>query len=173
MQENASASSLPPEPCPRYAPETALPTHAYLPGRTARPPEPEGGHADHSHADPIGSPAFLRDFRFGIDLFNHGFYWEAHEAWEAQWLPLTPGDETREQLQGLIQAAAALLKLRLESPAPARTIWIRGRARLVKVAASAPDGVVLAVPLHDVIAELDRAVASERLPDPPPRITMR
>ncbi|TGQ49534.1 DUF309 domain-containing protein, partial [Mesorhizobium sp. M1C.F.Ca.ET.210.01.1.1] len=24
-------------------------------------------------------------FRWGIDLFNHGYYWEAHEAWEPLW----------------------------------------------------------------------------------------
>lgn len=174
MQDDASPSPLPQAPLPRYAPETPLPKRAYLPGRTARPPEPEGHHHDaHSLGDPIGSPAFLRGFRFGIDLFNHGYYWEAHEAWEAQWLPLPPGDDTREQLQGLIQASAALLKLRLDSPAPAKTIWVRGRARLAKVAVTAPDGVVLDVPLLEVIAQLDHAVAAERLPDPPPRITLR
>ncbi|MET2831203.1 DUF309 domain-containing protein [Mesorhizobium shangrilense] len=24
-------------------------------------------------------------FRWGSDLFNHGYYWEAHEAWEPLW----------------------------------------------------------------------------------------
>jgi hypothetical protein len=30
---------------------------------------------------PLGSDVFL----WGLDLFNHGYYWEAHEAWEGLW----------------------------------------------------------------------------------------
>ncbi len=26
-----------------------------------------------------------RDYLRGIDLFNHGYYWEAHEVWEGLW----------------------------------------------------------------------------------------
>ncbi|MER9856292.1 DUF309 domain-containing protein [Mesorhizobium sp. M0098] len=33
-------------------------------------------------AEALGSDVF----RWGIDLFNHGYYyWEAHEAWEPLW----------------------------------------------------------------------------------------
>lgn len=160
-----------PELAPRYAPEISLPEVAYLPGRTPRPLEADPAHE--RHPDPLGSPTFVRHFRYGIDLFNHGFFWECHEAWEALWLPLTPGDPIREQLQGLIQAAAALLKLQLDSPGPATSIWERGRARLAAVALEAPEGISLAVPLPMVIQAMDRAVASGRFPAIPPRIILR
>jgi len=41
----------------------------------------------------------------GVDLFNRGLYWEAHEAWEELWLTLE--DEPKLFVQGLIQVAAA------------------------------------------------------------------
>jgi predicted metal-dependent hydrolase len=41
----------------------------------------------------------------GVELFNAGRFWEAHEAWEELWLKES-GDE-KQFLQGLIQLAAA------------------------------------------------------------------
>jgi len=46
--------------------------------------------------------------RRAVELFNAGSYWEAHEALEAIWRAVDDEDEAR-ALQGLIQAAAALL----------------------------------------------------------------
>ena len=45
------------------------------------------------------------------DLFNSGEYWLAHEALETVWRSIISADEKR-VLQGLIQAAAALLHRR-------------------------------------------------------------
>ena len=47
-----------------------------------------------------------RLFRAGIDLFNQGRFFAAHEAWEEIWRSTTP--EPRDLFQGLIQVAAAL-----------------------------------------------------------------
>ena len=50
------------------------------------------------------------DYLYGCDLYNHAYWWEAHEAWEGLW-QLT--DKTGIQgrfLQGLIQASACHLK---------------------------------------------------------------
>ena len=41
----------------------------------------------------------------GVELFNRGAFWEAHEAWEELWL--RAGPDIRLFLQGLIQLAAA------------------------------------------------------------------
>ena len=46
----------------------------------------------------------------GVDLFNRGAFYEAHEAWEEVWRSTTP--EPRSFLQGLIQVAAALHMVR-------------------------------------------------------------
>jgi predicted metal-dependent hydrolase len=44
----------------------------------------------------------------GIELFNSGLYWEAHEAWEGDWVPIRKGPESG-FYKGLIQVAAGCL----------------------------------------------------------------
>ena len=44
----------------------------------------------------------------GIELFNSGLYWEAHEAWEEAWTPDRRGPD-RGFYKGLIQVAAGCL----------------------------------------------------------------
>jgi predicted metal-dependent hydrolase len=67
--------------------------------------------------------------RRGIQLFNQGLFFEAHEAWEEIWRSTTP--EPRDLFQGLIQVAAALhqfLDLK-RNEAPRRTL-AKARRRL-------------------------------------------
>ncbi|MER8672157.1 DUF309 domain-containing protein [Mesorhizobium sp. M1156] len=47
-----------------------------------------------------------------IDLINHGYYWEAHEAWEPLWHAAKQSPQHRLFLQGLILLAAAGVKIR-------------------------------------------------------------
>ena len=54
---------------------------------------------------PIDRPACARQ---AVLLFNGGQYWDAHEALERIWRSV-PDEEEAKVLQGLIQAAAALL----------------------------------------------------------------
>jgi uncharacterized protein len=49
-------------------------------------------------------------FREGLNFFNAGRYFDAHEAWEDVWRSTEPGP-LRCFYQGLIQAAVALLHL--------------------------------------------------------------
>ncbi|ANT54292.1 hypothetical protein A6B35_29950 (plasmid) [Mesorhizobium amorphae CCNWGS0123] len=51
-------------------------------------------------------------FRWGIDLFNHGYYWEAHEAWEPLWHAAKCSAQHRLFFKGLILLAAAGVKIR-------------------------------------------------------------
>ena len=44
----------------------------------------------------------------GIELFNSGRYWDAHEAWEHEWTPERRGPESG-FYKGLIQIAAGCL----------------------------------------------------------------
>jgi predicted metal-dependent hydrolase len=44
----------------------------------------------------------------GVDLFNRGLYWEAHEAWEQAWMPDRRGTDSG-FYKGLIQVAAGCL----------------------------------------------------------------
>ncbi len=44
----------------------------------------------------------------GIELFNEGHYWEAHEAWEEAWMPDRHGPDSG-FYKGLIQVTAGCL----------------------------------------------------------------
>jgi hypothetical protein len=56
------------------------------------------------------------EYRYGIDLFNHGFYWEAHEAWESLWHAAGRRGPIGLWLKALIKLAAAAVKLREGNP---------------------------------------------------------
>ena len=48
----------------------------------------------------------------GVALFNAGYYWEAHEAWEGLWHAHGRRGPTADVLKGLIKLAAAGVKVR-------------------------------------------------------------
>jgi hypothetical protein len=91
----------------RYAPALPLPPVAFLPGRTPRP-----ARAEFALDAALLAPERWRDnviWLHGVDLYNHGFAWECHEAWEHLWR--ASGDpRQRSFLQALIQCAASALK---------------------------------------------------------------
>ena len=79
---------------PRYT-QRPFPSYRYLPYQSgATLPHPHNDPAGHSyHAEEEYLPPFTpEDWRscelylYGIDLFNHGYWWEAHEALEDVWL---------------------------------------------------------------------------------------
>lgn len=100
---------------PRYT-QRPLPSYRYVPTQNPHPViDPKG----HSYQKKEEKPDFLPPdlwmqnefYLYGIDLFNGGFWWEAHEAWETVWMTTPKTDLTGQFLQGLIQFSAALLKL--------------------------------------------------------------
>jgi uncharacterized protein len=48
----------------------------------------------------------------GFELFNEGYYWEAHEQWEAVWIAVGRSGVAGSLLKGLIKLAAAGVKIR-------------------------------------------------------------
>jgi predicted metal-dependent hydrolase len=50
-----------------------------------------------------------QEFRRGVELFNEGKYWDAHEVWELVWRQRE--EDGRIFLQGIIQAAAAYYRV--------------------------------------------------------------
>ena len=107
-------------PPPRLVPDRALPPYAYLPGRTPHPTRDPDGHSYGSKPDTAAPPdpenwRSCDDYLYGIDLFNHGFFWEAHEAWEALWVACGREGTTAIYLQALINLAATGFKARREN----------------------------------------------------------
>ena len=56
------------------------------------------------------------EFRWGVDLFNFGYYWEAHEAWEALWQTTREAPEQRAFLHALILLLPLALSCGKERP---------------------------------------------------------
>jgi hypothetical protein len=77
---------------------------------------------------------------WGVDLYNHGYLWEAHEAWESLWHVAKADRDQADCLQGLIQCAAACLKIPMEQPAGLARLTELGTAKLERVARAQPDG---------------------------------
>ena len=99
---------------PRWLPEKSFPPYAYLPGRQPHPVRDPAGHSYHVEPMPVAAEASLGSdvFLWGLDLFNHGYYWEAHEAWEGLWQVADRGGPSRMLFKGLILLSAAGVKIR-------------------------------------------------------------
>jgi uncharacterized protein len=61
----------------------------------------------------------------GIELFNEGRYWDAHEAWEEAWMPDRHGPD-RGFYKGLIQIAAGNFHYQRRNRRGARNKWRSG-----------------------------------------------
>jgi hypothetical protein len=110
-----------PRPIPRLVPEQAFPPYAYVPGLFPHPVSDPRGHSfgvKPVRRDPLDSDHWrlCRPYLYGVDLFNHGYYWEAHEVWEGLWHACGRSGQTGRFLKGLIKLAAAGVKVRQGIP---------------------------------------------------------
>jgi hypothetical protein len=111
----------------RFLPDEPFPVYAYTPG--SGDPHPVRDPRGHSYgvdrpAPPAPDPRRWResrDYLRGVDLFNAGYYWEAHEMWEGLWNACGREGDTALLLRALIALAASALKQRAGSEAGART----------------------------------------------------
>lgn len=151
----------------RYC-DVPLPHWRYVPGSGPHPrhragphvpplPEPEQGSAAFDAGAWRQSIAYL----YAIDLFNHGYFWEAHEALEGLISELDRGSTTRRFLSGLVQLSAAMLKPSPASHAGAQRLMARALQGL-QPAMPVFMGVDVTKLVHDV-----RAVASGARAEPP------
>ncbi len=102
---------------PRYIPDWPLPPYAHVPGRTPHPISDAAGHSYGQVPErpmPPGPDTWhhCRPYLRGLDLFNHGYYWEAHEMWESLWHACGRRGRSADFLKGLIKLAAAGVKVR-------------------------------------------------------------
>ena len=168
---------------PRYSPTTTLPPYSYVPGHDLpHPVNNPAGHIyavrDSAHEPPISAAvlaalpttldprrralaAVLADnsrWRHALDLFNAGFYWEAHEVWESFWNALGRTTPEAQFVQGLIHLAAAAVKIREGKPAGVARHSQRARDLLGDLgAADGGDTLGLAPEsISAVVAELER-----------------
>jgi len=175
-----AVSALP----PRYCPERPLPPYSYVPGLAPHPTSDPRGHSYLVHEPPLDFPVGRLGeqaaYRFAIDLFNRGYYWEAHEAWEALWHAAGRSGPAADFLKGLIKLAAAGVKLREGRPAGVARHARRAGELFRSVAASPSaneaagfglslDELLLAA---DSLAELATRQRSDQSPDASRRLPL-
>jgi predicted metal-dependent hydrolase len=143
------------------------PPYSYVPGGPW--PHPIGDPGGHSFGRRGGvvppivgdgwreCPAYLR----GVALFNDGYYWEAHEAWEPIWHAHRRHGPTADVIRALIKLAAAGVKVREGQPRGVSTHATRAAALLESTAAEVG-------PFH-LGLDLERLAAiARRLAERPP-----
>lgn len=114
-----------------------LPKQRYVPGQAGVHPQDLHSHQN-LHLLLPNEWRNCEPYLYGVDLFNHAFWWEAHEAWEGLWLPLEKSEVTAQFLQGLIQISAGYLKQELKQNHPAKKLFFTGVKRLKFVAEKFP-----------------------------------
>jgi uncharacterized protein len=167
---------------PRYAPAITLPPYSYVPGHDL--PHPVNNPAGHlyavrnsAHELPIAAtvladlPTILHSRRralvatltdnsrwlYALDLFNAGFYWEAHEVWESFWNALGRTTSEAQFVQGLIHLAAAAVKIREGKPTGVARHSQRARELLGDLGAADVGGTLGLAPesISAVVTELE------------------
>ena len=140
---------------PVLVPDLPFPPYAFVPGRFPHPTADPAGHSFGIPSGPFAVPdperwqecfAYLR----GIDLFNHGFYWEAHEAWEGLWHACGRHGRIADFLKGLIQLAAAGVKVREGQAAGVRGHAHRAAELFRDVASGSADRHLMGLSLDDL-----------------------
>ncbi len=145
----------------RFLPARTLPAYRYVPGLQPHPLRDPAGHSYHTGSPPPPHPPWdpsqwqtLTDWLWGVDLFNTFYFWEAHEAWERPWAVAPRHEPPALLLQGLIQIAAALLKIHLGALDGAARLSQAGLDKISRAAQTAP--VLLGLDLDNVITDFRR-----------------
>lgn len=123
----------PPDEQPHLPPrltDRVFPAYRHRPGHTPHPTRSPEGHSyqpdsvpesfpDLNHSDALA----CEQFRYGVDLFNAGYWWECHEAMEALWHVAGRGSPAGHVLQAVIMCAAAHIKVKERNLTGARRLF--------------------------------------------------
>jgi uncharacterized protein len=158
----------------RLLPDEPFPPYSFVPSRF---PHPESDPAGHSFGVPRQIPSSFdpvawstsREYLRGLDLFNHGYFWEAHEAWEGLWHACGRTGTTADFLKGLIKLAAAGVKHLEGRPDGARSHAGRAAELWQETVSSLGQGqeTCLGLALGQLI-QVAEGVCRDGWPDPPP-----
>jgi hypothetical protein len=140
-----------------------LPPYRFVPGETPHPTRDPNGHS-HGKRAPTVAPWLPEEWRrleewlWAVDLFNHGYWWESHEALEALWHAAGRTTPPARFAQSLVHLSAACLNRRRGHDEAAR----RQAARAVRGlrAARAIGPVVMGLDVETLAAEVVRSFTS-------------
>lgn len=147
-----------------------LPPYRHIPGQTPHPVSDPAGHS-FGHATEAPQPLTEANWRshatwlYAADLFNHGFYWESHEAWESLWHAAGRQGPEADLFKGLIKLAAAGVKHYEQRPAGVRRHAVRAAELLAPLVGEERFGLAVGT-VHRAAAEiaLTGTIAGDRIP---------
>ena len=156
--------SRPPAPDSRLLPERGLPPYRHVPGQT---PHPRNHPDGHRHGDPdrelaVPPPrdwASCPEYLHALDLYNHGFWWEAHEAFEGLYDWSDPPQDLF--FQGLLQLSLAALKRHMNEPRAAAHLADAGAQKLRRVQGSGDDALFMGLDLPALIHAVEAALGAD------------
>ncbi len=124
---------------PRFAPRFSLPRFAYVPGSAQPHPSGLESHVPVFPLSPQGPlDQEISPFLYGVDCFNAGFFWEAHEVWEQLWKLKEKHSPQSRLFQGLIALAACGVKIREKRLEGCRQHGLRAVSFFEEVAKEGP-----------------------------------
>ncbi|KAA3662466.1 MAG: DUF309 domain-containing protein [Calditrichaeota bacterium] len=138
-----------------------FPARKFIPGKSIHPDrDPHGSHIpslpkldkDLHQDNWMNSQHYL----YAVDLFNFGFWWEAHEVLEKIWVHSGKKSSTAIFIQGLIQIAAALLKDSQNISQGAKNLQSKGLPKL-----KSQSGVYLGIDVGQFVSEIERYFSGE------------
>jgi hypothetical protein len=123
----------------RFVPDEPFPPYSFVPRQFPHPMRDPAGHGFRLAPDqavPLDPNRWhgCRPYLYGIDLFNHGYYWEAHEVWESLWHACGRTGLEADFLRALIRLAAAGVKVREGKPVGIERHATAAKALFQKVA---------------------------------------
>jgi hypothetical protein len=156
---------------PRLVPDEPLPPYSYVTGRF---PHPTRDQAGHSFGRPPDEPPPIQPERWnqsriylvGCDLFNYGYYWEAHETWEAAWKAAGRRGTLADFLKALIKLAAAGVKAREGRPAGVQRHAARAAQLFRGVGAKISGAAYLGLDVDELIGIAEGLKRGIELPEP-------
>ncbi len=153
-----------------------LPPYTHIPGVTPHPISDPAGHSYGLHpsiaVDTAAADAPLiwenliehPEFQWAVTLFNAGYYWESHEAWESLWHQAGRTGLLADYLKGLIKLAAAGVKLREHNLAGFERHARRAQELLMESRMSSFDG---EIPRVSIFARKLSSLATHLVRQPP------
>ena len=155
----AVAEPRPPDPSrPRYS-DRPFPSYRFVPGQSPHPRRDPRGHSfEQAEPGPIllppGEWRRSNEYLYGIDLYNHAYWWECHEVFERLWHKAGHETEQGNFFKAIIQLAAMNLKCFIGNHQAAENLALSGITRLEMV----PDS-YMGVDVAGLIVELRQRTA--------------
>ncbi len=104
-----------------------------------------------NNPDPLDKDEEAKIFRAGLDLFNGGEWFEAHEAWEDAWHNVS--GTKKKFYQGLIQCAVVVEHVRRGNPRGVRSVWETAQTKFVGLA-----DVYMGVNIRRLLADVENVI---------------